>query len=318
MNSAWSVLAQVMVDGLALGFVYAVVALGYTLVYGVLEFINFAHSEIFMFGAFVGMEVLTFLKDMKLLGGLRDASALALALVIGAVMAGLMGVLVERTCYRPLRNAARLVPLITAIGVSFVIDDFVRIVWTALHGSIEFGVPDLFSGNWKLQSVQVPHRAIVVAGVGLLTMLALQRFVARSKLGKAMRAVAQDRSTAALMGVNVDRVISFTFLIGGALGGAAGVLFAINYNSINPFIGYVLGIKSFTAAVFGGIGNLAGAMVGGVLLGVFEAIGAVYLSHLTNQAFGSEYKDLFAFVILIIVLIFRPGGLLGQNVPDKV
>ena len=309
---------QVLTDGLSLGFLYAVVALGYTLVYGILEFINFAHSEIFMFGAFVGMEVLNFLGATKILGFVPDTIPLLLALLGAASLAAMLGWVVERLCYRPLRGAPRLVPLITAIGVSFVIDDLVRIVWSAWRGNFQFGVPVLFKGGYQLSYYQVPYRAVVMASVGVLMMVGLYWFVNRTKIGKAMRAVAQDRNTASLMGINVDRVISITFLVGGALGGAAGVLYAMYYTTLNPFIGYVLGIKSFTAAVFGGIGNLQGAMLGGILLGLFESFGAAYLGRLTHNAFGPEYKDLFAFVILITVLIFRPGGLLGQNVPEKV
>lgn len=313
------ILPQVLVDGLALGFMYAVVALGYSMVYGILGFINFAHSEIFMFGSFIGMEVLFFFRDrLHLLGKINDAFPLLAALIVGWLLAGALGWTVERLAYRPLRGAPILVPLITAIGVSFVIDDLVRIIWTALRGNYQIGLPVLFGGNLQTVGLQIPYRMMIVGATAVALMWGLLTFVNRSKMGKAMRAVSQDRSTAALMGINVDQTISLTFLLGGGLGGAAGVLYGMYYTSITPYIGYVIGIKSFTAAVFGGIGNLGGAVLGGLLLGMFESLGAAYLETLTRGAFGTEYKDIFAFVLLIIVLIFRPSGLLGQNVPTKV
>ena len=319
MSTALQILPQVLVDGLSLGFLYAVVALGYTMVYGILGFINFAHSEIFMFGAFIGMEILYLFRDrLHLLGQISDAIPLFFALIAALVAAGGLGWTVERVCYRPLRGAPILVPLITAIGVSFVIDDVVRIIWTALRGNYQLGLPGVLHGAAQMPGVAVPFRGIIICIIALALMYGLLQFVNRSKTGKGMRAVAQDRATAALMGIDVDKTISITFLVGGALGGAAGVLYGVYYTTITPFIGYVLGIKSFTAAVFGGIGNLGGAMLGGLLLGLFESLGAAYLYQFSNGAFGPEYKDLFAFVLLIVVLIFKPAGLLGQNVPTKV
>lgn len=329
MELGLQILPQILIDGLVVGFLYAVVALGYTMVYGVLEFINFAHSEIFMFGAFIGAEVLLALSKFGLLGSLPDWIPLLLGLAAAMAASGLLGVTVEKIAYRPLRGAPRLVPLISAIGVSFFLQDAVRMVWGALRGNWQMGVPVLFKGGAAMElgntpggakiQISLPYTALIIMVVALLMMYGLTTFVNKSKTGKAMRAVAQDRTTAGLMGINVDRIISTTFLVGGALGGAAGALFAMRYTAITPYIGFVLGIKAFTAAVFGGIGSLAGAMVGGITLGLFEALCAGYLSALTGGALnGSEYKDIFAFMLLIIILIFKPAGLLGKSVAEKV
>lgn len=329
MELGLQILPQILVDGLIVGFLYAVVALGYTMVYGVLEFINFAHSEIFMFGAFVGAEVLLAFSKLGLLGTLPDWIPLLIGLVAAMAAAGLLGVTVEKIAYRPLRGAPKLVPLISAIGVSFFLQDMVRMIWGALRGNWQLGVPALFKGSLGMDlgqtasgariHIAMPYTAVIIMVVALIMMYGLTTFVNKSRTGKAMRAVAQDRTTAGLMGIDVDRIISTTFLVGGALGGAAGALFAMRYTAITPYIGFVLGIKAFTAAVFGGIGNLAGAMVGGVTLGLFEALSAGYLSALTGGALnGAEYKDIFAFMLLIIILIFKPAGLLGKSVADKV
>jgi len=315
----FAILPQVIIDGLTLGFVYAVVALGYTMVYGILEFINFAHSEIFMFGAFVGAETLLLLESTGALGKMPGLLALLVALVVGAVLSGFLGVAIERVAYRPLRNVGKLVPLISAIGVSFVLQDTVRLVEGLWHNAFYLNYPTLFTQNIKLtENINVPVKTIIVIVTALGMMMALTAFVQKSKMGRALRAVAQDPTTASLMGVNVNGVIALTFFIGPALGGAAGVLFGMQYSLIHPYIGFILGLKAFTAAVFGGIGNIPGAMVGGVLLGVFESLGSAYLSTVTGGAMGAEYKDVFAFVILIAVLIFKPSGLLGEVVRDKV
>jgi branched-chain amino acid transport system permease protein len=314
------ILPQIIVDGLVVGFLYAVVALGYTMVYGVLEFINFAHSEIFMFGAFIGFEVLMLCQKLGFLTSMPQIVALVLTVVGATVFSGALGWTVERVAYRPLRNAPRLVPLISAIGVSFFLQDAARIIWTAARGNWQLVVPTIFPGRQDLPfNVSIPNTAIIIMVTSVFMMFGLIWFVKKTKTGKSMRAVAQDRATASLMGINVDRVISLTFVIGGALGGAAGALFAVRYTSINPFIGFILGMKAFTAAVFGGIGNLAGAVVGGVLIGVLEALGTAYLGPLTHGVLnGSEYKDIFAFLILILVLVFKPAGLLGQAISEKV
>jgi branched-chain amino acid transport system permease protein len=314
------ILPQIIVDGLVVGFLYAVVALGYTMVYGVLEFINFAHSEIFMFGAFIGFEVLMLCQKLGFLTSMPQIVSLVLTVVGATVFSGALGWTVERVAYRPLRTAPRLVPLISAIGVSFFLQDAARIIWTAARGNWQLVVPTIFPGRQNLPfNVTIPNTAIIIIVTSVFMMYGLIWFVKKTKTGKSMRAVAQDRATASLMGINVDHVISLTFVIGGALGGAAGALFAVRYTSINPFIGFILGMKAFTAAVFGGIGNLAGAVVGGVLIGVLEALGTAYLGPLTHGVLnGSEYKDIFAFLILILVLVFKPAGLLGQAISEKV
>lgn len=311
-------LPQVIVDGLTLGFVYALVALGYTMIYGVLEFINFAHSEVFMFGAFAGTEVLLALKGAGLLTTFSPFASLFLSLAVGMALAGLLGVGMERIAYRPLRGAPRLVPLISAIGVSFFLQDGVRLVEGLWHNAFYLSAPPLFAGSWSLSgNVSIPTKTVILIVVCLGIMFGLSLFVSRTKLGKALRAVAQDQATSSLMGINVDRIISLTFLIGAGLGGAAGTLFSLQYTLIHPYVGFILGIKAFTAAVFGGIGSIPGAMVGGVLLGVFEAFASAFLGPLTHGAFGAEYKDVFAFIILILVLIFKPSGLFGQTVTEK-
>lgn len=319
MEESLRILPQILIDGLVVGALYAVVALGYTMVYGVLEFINFAHSEIFMFGAFIGAEIFLGFRGAGLLSAVPHFVPLLLALLVAMTASGGLGWTVERVAYRPLRGAPRLVPLISAIGVSFFLQDLVRMAWTAMRGNWQLGAPDLYNQTVALGGARIEHRSLLIMLIAILLMLGLSLYVNRSRTGKAMRAVAQDRATAALMGINVDKIISTTFLLGGALGGAAGVLYTMQYTVVNPYIGFVLGIKAFTAAVFGGIGNIAGAAVGGLCLGLFEALGSAYLKPLTGGLLeGSEYKDIIAFSILILVLIFKPSGLLGQTVGEKV
>jgi branched-chain amino acid transport system permease protein len=320
MSEFLSLLPQVTVDGLLLGFVYAIVAIGYTMVYGVLEFINFAHSEIFMVGAFIGAEIFLALGNAGLITGSPHLVILLVALLGATLLSGGLGVGIERLAYRPLRGAPRLVPLIAAIGVSFLLQDVVRAIATAIHGNYTMGVPSLFPGQViNLPggiAVSVKSLLIVVAAVTMMVLLSV--FVQRSRVGRAIRAVAQDRTTAGLMGINVNQIITLTFFIGAAMGGAAGTLFAVQYTSVDPYIGFVLGMKSFTAAVFGGIGKLPGAMLGGVLLGLFESYGAAFMSAATHNIMGAEYKDVFAFVLLILILIFKPAGLLGRAQGEKV
>jgi branched-chain amino acid transport system permease protein len=316
----FAILPQVVMDGLVLGFMYALIALGYTMVYGVLEFINFAHGEIFMVGGFVGVEVLLILQAHGMLAPLNPFLILALIVLMAMTISGLLAVFVERVAYRPLRGAPRLIPLISAIGVSFFLQDAVRLAESLWRNAFYLTYPSFSVFNKRIEfgeTVDFSVKSLLVVAASLLMLFALQFVVTRTKVGKAIRAVAEDQATASLMGINVNRMISLTFLIGGAMGGAAGALFGVQYNTINPFTGFIPGIKAFTAAVLGGIGNIPGAMVGGLVLGMLEAFAASYLSLFTGGAFGAEYKDIFAFSILILILIFRPRGLLGEVVRER-
>jgi branched-chain amino acid transport system permease protein len=311
---------QVVLDGILLGFMYALIALGYTMVYGVLEFINFAHSEIFIFGAFVGVEILLSLQSAGWLVRLPWVVVLVLVILAGMLASGLLAVTVERVAYRPLRAAPRLIPLISAIGVSFFLQDIIRLFESIWRNAFNLVYPtiDVMNHRFELtRTLDVSVRSLVVIVAALLMLWALHALVNRTRIGTAIRAVAEDQAAASLMGINVNRIISLTFLIGGAMGGAAGVLFGVQYGLINPYTGFIPGLKAFTAAVLGGIGNIPGAMVGGLVLGLLEAFAASYMSLLTGGAFGAEYKDIFAFSVLILILIFRPKGLLGEVVRER-
>ena len=311
---------QVLLDGIILGFMYALIALGYTMVYGVLEFINFAHSEIFIVGAFVGAEILLSLRSAGLFDGVPWPLLLLLILVGGMAASGALAVAVERIAYRPLRTAPRLIPLISAIGVSFFLQDLIRLVESIWRNEFNLVYPtmDVLNHRFELtETIDISVKSIVVIAAALLMLWILHLLVNRTTIGTAIRAVAEDQAAASLMGINVNRIISLTFLIGGAMGGAAGVLFGVQYGLINPYSGFIPGLKAFTAAVLGGIGNIPGAMVGGIVLGLLEAFAASYLSLLTGGAFGAEYKDIFAFSVLILILIFRPKGLLGEVVRER-
>jgi len=311
---------QVLIDGITLGFMYALIALGYTMVYGVLEFINCAHSEIFIVGAFVGVELLLGMKSAGWLEALPWVLVLLLILVAGMAVSGVLAVIVERTAYRPLRHAPRLIPLISAIGVSFFLQDAIRLFESLWRNSFNLVYPtmDVLNERFELSStIDVSVKSLVVTAAALLMLWGLYSLVNKTKIGKAIRAVAEDQAAASLMGINVNRIISLTFLIGGAMGGGAGVLFGVQYSLINPYTGFIPGLKAFTAAVLGGIGNIPGAMLGGLVLGILESFAASYLSLLTGGAFGAEYKDILAFSILILILIFRPKGLLGEVVRER-
>lgn len=310
----------VVVDGLVLGFVYALIALGYTMVYGVLQMINFAHSEIFVVGAFVGAEILLILQTNGMLGAFHPLVLLVVIVAAAMVVSGVLAVVVERVAYRPLRGAPRLVPLISAIGVSFFLQDAIRLFESMWRNAFFLTYPTIpfFDARIVLYGeIDISMKSILAIISAVLMMIALTLFVNRTKLGKAIRAVAEDQATAGLMGINVNRMVSLTFLIGGAMGGAAGALFGVQFGTINPYTGFIPGIKAFTAAVLGGIGNIPGAMLGGLVLGMLEAFAASYMSLLTGGAFGAEYKDIFAFGVLILILMFRPRGLLGEVVREK-
>ena len=299
------------VFGLAQGSVYALIALGYTLVYGILRMINFAHSEVFMSGAYVGYFVITSMNR----SGFLDSSPLLAILVIFLVAmltSVTVAVLLERIAYRPLRRAPRLVPLITAIGASF----FLQETFRTLFGSTSKGYPDvaILGGTWSLGGEFVIRKIqVLVIIAAALMMILLYMFVMRTKTGKAMRAVSEDKDVAALMGINVDGVIVQTFIVGAALAGAAGVLYSFMFRQINAYMGFIPGIKAFTAAVLGGIGNVPGAMLGGLFLGIFESVGPILFLDGLGVAAPYQLKDVIAFTMLVLVLIFRPSGILGER-----
>ncbi len=319
------ILPQVIINGLTIGFVYSTIALGYTMVYGVLEFINFSHSEIFMVGGIVGIQLMAYFEHAGVLATMNEYLVIALAILLALVVSGSLAVTVERVAYKPLRGAPKLVPLISAIGMSFFLQDIVRLILSLTTGEFNVILPKFgtFDEFWKIavpgmeDPLRIQIKSVLIVGVAVLMLIILNFLVNGTKVGKAIRAVAQDRPSASLMGINVNQIISITFLIGGALGGAAGVLFALKATKLDPFSGFFPGLKAFTSAVLGGIGNLTGALLGGLVLGLLESFSASYLGIFTNGAFGAEYKDIFAFAVLIIVLIFRPSGLLGQTVGQK-
>ena len=320
MEIALEILPQVLLDGLVLGFMYALIALGYTMVYGVLEFINFAHSEIFVLGAFVGVEVMLLLQSAGLLGTLHPAVVLLLVIATGMLISGIAAMALERVAYRPLLSGPRLVALISAIGASFFLQDALRLFESLWRNTFYLNYPSMEFLDRAVPltaTLVIPIKSMLVIGTALATLSGLHYFVNRTKLGMGIRAVAQDPDTASLMGVPVRRVIALTFFVGGALGGLAGVLFGIHYSLVNPYSGFIPGMKAFTAAVLGGIDNIPGAVVGGMLLGLLEAFAASYLSLMTDGAFGAEYKDVVAFLVLILILIFRPKGLLGETVRES-
>ena len=319
MEIALEILPQVLLDGIVLGFMYALIALGYTMVYGVLEFINFAHSEIFVLGAFVGVEVLLLLESAGQLATLHPAVILTLVIITAMVISGVAAMALERVAYRPLLGGPRLIALISAIGASFFLQDGLRLFESLWRNTFYLNYPSLVFLDRNLPvtaSLVIPVKSLLVIVTALLTLVGLHFFVNHTKLGTAIRAVAQDPDTASLMGVPVKRVVALTFFVGGALGGLAGVLFGIHYSLVNPYSGFVPGMKAFTAAVLGGIGNIPGAMLGGMMLGLLEAFAASYLSLMTDGAFGAEYKDVVAFLVLIVILIFRPKGMLGETVRE--
>jgi branched-chain amino acid transport system permease protein len=316
---ALEILPQVLLDGIVLGFMYALIALGYTMVYGVLQFINFAHSEIFVLGAFVGVEVFLLLQSAGYLAMLHPAAVMLLVIVAGMAISGVAAMALERVAYRPLLGGPRLIALISAIGASFFLQDGLRLFESLWRNTFYLNYPSLEVLDRNLPvtaNLVIPMKSLIVIVTALLTLAGLYLFVNHTKMGTAIRAVAQDPDTASLMGVAVNRVIALTFFVGGALGGLAGVLFGIQYSLVNPYTGFVPGIKAFTAAVLGGIGNIPGAMLGGMMLGLLEAFAASYLSIMTDGTFGAEYKDVVAFLVLIMILIFRPRGLLGEAVRE--
>lgn len=296
---------QQLTNGLAVGGIYALIALGYTMVYGVLRLINFAHGDLFTLGAYLGMTLLVSL-------GLRDALGPVLGVAVLAVMVmglvGLVGALLERTAYRPLRESPRLSAVVSALGASIFLQNTIMLVYGARFQVYPQDVLPRIAV--QIFGVPVPLMRLLIVGASVVLMAALYLFIQRTRIGTAIRAAAIDQGAARLMGVDVDRVILVVFLLGPALGGVAGLMVGLYYGQINFTMGWVYGLKAFTAAILGGIGNIPGAMVGGLLLGVIEALGAGYVS--------MAWKDAIAFLVLIGILIVRPTGLLGERVAEKV
>lgn len=303
---------QQIINGLTAGSVYALVALGYTMVYGIIGLINFAHGDVVMVGAMTATSVV-----LALVGHYGDVSAfvaIGAALLVSIPVCMALGWTAERIAYRPLRRAPRLAALITAIGVSIIIQNLAMMFWGRNYQNFPHIIEPMVLqlGDARLSMLQIA----IMVGSGLI-MVALLLLVHKTRLGMAMRATAQNREVAGLMGVNINTVISAAFLIGSALAAVAGVMITSYYGVAQYTMGFMLGLKAFTAAVLGGIGNMGGAVLGGLLLGLIEALGSGYVSGLTNGVFGSHYQDVFSFIVLVVVLIFRPSGLLGERSGDR-
>jgi branched-chain amino acid transport system permease protein len=301
---------QQIINGLVLGSVYALVALGYTMVYGIINLINFAHGEVLMVGALTSWTVVTWLDKSGLPGWLLLLISLAAAIVVCSAL----NFAIEKVAYRPLRNAPRLAPLITAMGMSLLLQTLAMMIWKPNYKPYPILLP---SAPFNVFGAVINTTQILILVVTVVTLGGLMYLVNYTKLGRAMRATAENPKVAGLMGVKPDMVISATFIIGAALAALAGVMYAANYGSVQHTMGFLPGLKAFTAAVFGGIGNIAGAMLGGVLLGLIESLGAGYIGTLTGGVLGSNYSDIFAFIVLILVLTVRPQGLLGERVADR-
>lgn len=308
MNDFFPQLLQQLFNGLSLGAIYALIAIGYTMVYGIIGMINFAHGEVYMIGGYVGLVTLSAIGTQS---GLPIWAIIGLMLVVAVFITGLYGLAVEQTAYKPLRGSPRLVPLISAIGMSIFLQN-----WVALgQGARDMAVPALLPGAFRFGSedgfeIFVPYTRVLIIAVTVVLMVLLTLYIRHSRMGRASRACSQDMHMASLLGINTNRVISFTFVLGAMLAAVGGVLIALAVGKLNPFIGFIAGIKAFTAAVLGGIGSIPGAMLGGVLLGVAETLAAAYIS--------SEYKDIVAFGLLVLILLFRPTGLLGKPEVEKV
>jgi branched-chain amino acid transport system permease protein len=305
---------QQIINGLVLGSMYALVALGYTMVYGIISLINFAHGEVLMVGAMVSWSVATAIHDAG--WALPGWLVLIISMVVSIVACSALNFAIEKIAYRPLRSAPRLAPLITAMGMSLLLQTLAMIIWKPNPKPYPQLLPDTVYNLWEDGPV-ITVTQIVILVVTTTVLAALLWLVNKTKLGRAMRATAENPKVAGLMGVRPDHIISATFVIGASLAAIAGIMWASNYGTVQHSMGFLPGLKAFTAAVFGGIGNLGGAMVGGVLLGLIEAIGAGYLGDLTGGVFGSQYVEIFAFVVLILVLTLRPSGLMGERVADR-
>jgi branched-chain amino acid transport system permease protein len=301
------VFLQQLINGLSLGGIYALIALGYTMVYGIIELINFAHGDVYTLGTFFSLATLSLLGVSGELHGLPLLGVALLTIFVSMLLCGLSGVIIERLAYRRLRNAPRLAPLITAIGMSFILENIMQ-YW---KGPAPIPVPQFIPNpTFNIGPVEIAAKQILVIVLAIVMMVALQLFIYNTRMGKAMRATAQDRDAAQLMGININTTIALTFLIGSALAGAAGFVSGVYYGSTYFFNGFAAGLKAFTAAVLGGIGNLAGAMLGGFLIGLVESM--------TTQFISDQWSNVVVFSVLVLVLIFRPSGLLGESVPSKV
>ncbi|HEY5682414.1 MAG TPA: branched-chain amino acid ABC transporter permease [Sulfuricaulis sp.] len=306
------IFTQQLINGLVLGSIYALVALGYTMVYGILELINFAHGEVTMFGAMICLAVISAIASSG-----TDANGLlivSLGLLAAIAVCVMLGFLIERVAYRPLRRAPRLAALITAIGMSIVLQNTAMLIWGKQY--ITFP-PLLPLVRYDIGGAVITNLQIFIILLSCLLMAGLLVLIRKTRLGRAMRATAQAQDIAGLMGINVNTIISITFVIGAALAAVAGVMVSAYYGLAHYFMGFMLGLKAFTAAVLGGIGNIAGAMLGGLLLGLIESFGAGYIGTLTGGFLGSHYQDVFAFFVLILVLVIRPSGLLGERVVER-
>ncbi|MCX7233956.1 MAG: branched-chain amino acid ABC transporter permease [Burkholderiales bacterium] len=303
---------QQVINGLVLGSMYALVALGYTMVYGIINLINFAHGEVLMVGALTSWTIIGLMKDG--MPGTPGYLILVVALIISCVVAAALNFVIEKVAYRPLRNSPKLAPLITAIGMSILLQTLAMIIWKPNYKPYPTLLP---STPFNIGGAVITPTQVLILAMTAVSLAVLMWVVNSTKLGRAMRATAENPRVAALMGVKPDLVISATFVMGAVLAAIAGVMWAANYGTVQHTMGFLPGLKAFTAAVFGGIGNLAGAVVGGILLGLIESIGAGYIGALTGGVLGSHYSDIFAFIVLIIVLTLRPSGLLGERVADR-
>ena len=306
------ILLQQIIHGLVLGSMYALVVLGYTMVYGIINLINFAHGEVLMIGALTSWSIIGLMQ-----GSMPDTPGwliLLIAMVIACIVAAALNFSIEKIAYRPLRNSPRLAPLITAIGMSILLQTLAMIIWKPNYKAY----PTLLSSTpFQVGGAVITVTQITALAVTALSLAALMYLVNATKLGRAMRATAENPRVASLMGVKPDTVISATFIIGAVLAAIAGVMYAANYGTVQHTMGFLPGLKAFTAAVFGGIGNLAGAVIGGMLLGLIESIGSGYLGTLTGGVLGSNYTDILAFILLIVILTLRPSGVLGELVADR-
>ncbi len=306
------ILLQQIINGLVLGSMYALIALGYTMVYGIIQLINFAHGEVLMIGALTSWTCIGLMREA--MPGAPGWLILLLAAVIACIVAAALNYTIEKVAYKRLRNSPRLAPLITAIGMSLLLQTLAMIIWKPNYKPYPTLLP---STPFEIGGAVITPTQILILSITAISLAAMVYLVNYTRLGRAMRATAENPRVAALMGVKPDMVISATFIIGAVLAAIAGMMYASNYGTAQHTMGFLPGLKAFTAAVFGGIGNLAGAVIGGILLGLIEAIGSGYIGQLTGGVLGSHYTDIFAFIVLIIILTLRPSGLLGERVADR-